>query len=1045
MASAKTPNTIEEQDAANNPGDAYYDRAFGRPSSSLAEAESNAATQNGQYVDTHGDTVNRNYNADEPQAAQNIDSTKQQEEAGSSLYNQSGAPSKTNFLSSLKNLKGKKALPGLGIFGIFIVGIGSTAMLSPLALFSSIEKSMTNDAADFTRTNIVMHRAYMGGLLGKGECTGSKLKCKITTATKEQVKKWTSEKFKIKGVVADKSGKIIPGDEKEIKPDELKDGERAKVASITFPNGTEAKNYTEFERETNKNIESRRLSLRVLQNKSSFFLNTKFNNVLAKFGLSKGTIAKKDSKQSEKDKAESRVKEATEKAKSKTGSAFGKIFKASGIISTPTLYACNAYNILRVSVAIVKAKWIADVVTFSLPFVQYASKIADGSVTESDFKDLEGRADQLVWYPSTQYTDKQIEAVNKNTDINDQEKQDQVRTLKAKENLNATDSQGLRMAMYGDTTKLKEFTQAYTTGGIGAVTAVSKGISEVQQFLGGKQNIREICINASRAAMGSSGVQVGLCIGAAITIVGGALCIAKFAAVAAAFMLASDAIIQHVIIPALTKAMQSADLPSDLRGVDAGNALAAGIGLMLAHGSLGYGLKPAKSPESVKKFITSTNEDYHTYKIALEKDDAQKDPFNAMNQYSFAHQLVTTLNPYIASQKTGFSTMANLFSVATNSLTPRASALYSQPSLMTSSDKNLNHRLDSCTDTDKQDIEIVCDWSGRIVGVSSDRVLGWARQMAAGDPQPLYDTIDFMQQEGKFKNVGDLSEADGGTYDETCNDGNNFIADALMGECKDSKKASIDEEGKTVDASEYSKYIQYCTEKREYDIGGSDEPIEAGSDRQQDWSTGKQCAKDSMMMDRFAFYFNFCEAQYATANATDTCYGNDATTTASPSTDSTCGDGSNASIYTCATQYDNYRYLWGGGHSGTAEDFMTKFKSGGFKEWEQILDCSGLVRMATFEATGVDTNLTAPSGFRNNPHWEKIPAESAQQGDIVTLGSNDGEGHVVIVRSNDTGKRMWDIFHASTADGAKEDNIGHGSLSYDGDGRPIDGVYRLKK
>lgn len=812
-----------------------------------------------------GDVVNKNYNADENR--EDIQEREQQP----SLYNQDSTKGVRGGLASWFARKGKKYGASTGVLGILGVGmIVISVTLSPAALFATIEKSLTNDGSDFSRTNSTIWRAYRGTLF-KGDCTGSKLKCKFTTATKKQLSKWVENRFKVTGVIVGADGKEKSGGEREIKPDEVKEGERVKMSAVEFPNGVKATNNREFEGETSRNIESRKWGLRVVQDKAGSFFTEKFSKgVLGKWGLSKGAIAKKNSRPAEtEDQKKKQINDAREKANSKVSGALDKFTKGAGLVTSPVTTGCTIYNTLRIIVGTVKAKWVADVVKFAFPFVQIASKLADGSATDADFDEITGRADQLVWYQSDKYTE---ELASKASSTEDKTK------ILSKKNLSGTDAQGLRMAMYGDTTKLLDFTKDYTTGGIGSVAALGDGIKEFQDaFPGGRQGIRTTCINAQRGALIEGGVQAITCIlsGAVSLGLAAAGCIAKIVATTVAGNILQDKLMDY-ITQELLKRLMSADIPSDLRGVDAGNALAAGMGMMLSQTSLGHGMKPAKSAEEVKNFIAMTDQNYYQDYTDIAMQEAANDPFDLYNQYSFASILNTSLNPYISGHKSGFATITNMLSVIKNTFMPSVNALYSQPSLMTNSEANLNHRLNvingkaTCVDYDKYDIDVACDWSGRIVGVSSQQVLKWSLQMASGNTDPLEDTLNYMQQQGKFKDIGSKGEKDGGTYDETCASFDNAFSATFGAGCDASKKPSINEDGSVVDGSQYSLYKKYCTEARQLDIGSSEEALETGTEKDQDWMTGKQCAKDSEMMDRFALYFNLCETQYAMANdATD--------------------------------------------------------------------------------------------------------------------------------------------------------------------------------
>jgi N-acetylmuramoyl-L-alanine amidase len=65
------------------------------------------------------------------------------------------------------------------------------------------------------------------------------------------------------------------------------------------------------------------------------------------------------------------------------------------------------------------------------------------------------------------------------------------------------------------------------------------------------------------------------------------------------------------------------------------------------------------------------------------------------------------------------------------------------------------------------------------------------------------------------------------------------------------------------------------------------------------------------------------------------------------------------------------------------------------------LDCSGLSRVATYRAFGVDPGVCS-GGFLTSPYFHQIPLSTIQPGDMVILGTAcglHGEGHIAVVMS----------------------------------------------
>lgn len=824
------------------------------------------------HVDSHGDTVQNNLNSD-PDPDENIAKTRDKEENPDNLYNESGVGEKSsNSQSRMDRAKGlfKKIGPSVGVGGLGVgLLIGGSALTGSAALFIAIERSVSSDGADSTRTNIMMRRSFMGNLLGKGPCTGVAIKCRLTAMGKESLQKWKDQGFKVKGTVTGADGKSIAGGQsKELITTDLDGDKLARVESLTFPDGEEVKNGEEYTKKINSNADANRVANRVVNMRSAFFMNSKFNKVLSKFGIKKGAVEEKDSKTS-RENAEKVVTDERNKLEGKLRSVAAK----SGLVSSPISIACLGYNTSRIIVGSVKAIWVSDIVAFAIPFMQLGSKMIDqGDLTEADKKLLEKKAGDLTWYANDKQTEKL--AAQESDPVKKAE-------IIAKKDLTATDSQGLRASMYGDTTELLSFTEKYTTGGITSIATLSSIIGMVQNAIpGGKDAIRAACITAARAGLAESVVFIGACIAGSVLTFGlaAAACTAKEAAQIAA-ILAAAYVITKVATDAAIEALKSSDINKDLKGVDAGNALAAGIGLYLARNSQGAGLKPATSTDQVKKFITATDNEYIKDTEELARYEAKDTPFDINNRYSFVGSLASSLSIYNEGTKTGFGQLANLFSVFTKPLsmlgTTSASALLYQPSLMTTSDENLMSRLNNgeCKDSEKYEAGFVCDrTSGRTVNVTSDRVLLWAKEDSEGkyngakaqpDQSHIYDTIDFMTSDHPGNNEG-LDEGTG-TRDETCGSSLNFFEGVVGDGCEDSEKASIDENGVVQEDSQYSKYKKYCTENRELQPGSTDEMLETGSQKDQDWASMKQCAKDSLMMDHFAYYYNFCETQFSTS------------------------------------------------------------------------------------------------------------------------------------------------------------------------------------
>lgn len=140
-----------------------------------------------------------------------------------------------------------------------------------------------------------------------------------------------------------------------------------------------------------------------------------------------------------------------------------------------------------------------------------------------------------------------------------------------------------------------------------------------------------------------------------------------------------------------------------------------------------------------------------------------------------------------------------------------------------------------------------------------------------------------------------------------------------------------------------------------------------------------------------------------------------------------------AQIACHAYQFTNTRYKWGGGHSGTAAQFMADFKAGKYPPGSETVDCSGLVRMTIYETYGVDIGGIGSDDYFGTGHFEKVPVEDAKPGDlIIILGK-----HVEIVVKNKPETKTFDTIGAHSARlpigqsiGPTTSGYSYGSASY---------------
>jgi len=1011
--------TIPDDDLKGNEADgrdlaqSHYDQEFNHRAKAeeLADLEASYNTpytgKNGQRVDSHGDVVQSNYNADADLKSQEENQAPVQRGGGRQQGKAkvgAGSNWRSKFLAGTKRYGasgGAMVLLGGGFFGASIVMV-------PGSLLVSIEKASDNDSADATRTNISFKRAYVARLFkSQGGKSGSKIEDKLTKMTDAQKQRWNAEGFDMQ---VDADGKIT---------------------SAEFPDGTKVDNAEAFTDHAENTPTGRDAVANVEDTRSAFFDNQRMADLLDRFGIRKsdriaGSTAETEEERNKavdeatdaNDKIgetpgeteDARAKGITEKTIGEDGSKiksrvdeiagdskdlFDKLGKA-GIAGAPISAACAVYNAAKLTNTVIKTEWIYDLVSFAYPFVRAAAQIeSQGDIEPEVVNEL---ANRLTWY---------------NTDQNAPDY-----------NKTAMDSQGLQMAIYGDLSGLTKFSEQYTSWGweVAVDSFANSYVKTAENFLGGKDNVKDTCTGAHIVQSAATFA----CLAGPQDILA---CIALMAAGELAKQLLMPLLIEQLAQPAIDF-LAKVDLSSALKGEGAGDAIAAGIGLLLSGQTMNSGLIPAGGSQAlpnIRKFIADTNDTYNTYTTQLAVDDAKKHPFDVSNQYSFMGQLASMINPYLNGDGTLYSKFANLTGTIGSSfarLPTTANALFSQPSNMTSLDGISNdpagNRIAKCKDPDMADIGAVCDWSGRIVGYTSDNVLQGLDAVATGSATAgsdiLSQSINYMLND---------------PYD------NPRTHQTVHGDIDPNT-------GDTIPDSQFKLYVDNCINRSNgkdggfYPIGSSTASL---TDPFYDWTTGEKCMptdpsakadannhkSDPKMLDAFATYYNWCYVQYATAERMTDCV-HDQPENGSSTKPSDCGDGTTGSIYTCALQFDPYGYRMGAGHPeyGTTKWYQS-FKANPPTPGTIQFDCSSLVMAALVAAFGQDVpNQIAPSTFAgDSAHWQSVPKDQAKQGDVVVFSE-----HVEIIQSNDPGSQHFTTFGAHTDDTDLPDQISSSGYSY---------------
>jgi hypothetical protein len=770
----------------------------------------------------------------------------------SSMYSP-GGKQKEKFGAKL--LAGSKRFgPSGGIIGILIGSfMGSSVILAPGSLLVAIEKAITNDSSDSTRTNIVFRRAYIAKLFSADKSKGNtKIEKEMTEMSADEKAAFEKEGFKVT----------------------LSDGETGTIDNMKTPGGEDLKNGSQYDRYANDTLEGRRATSNVFSERSEYFNSDWFKENLDRFGAEKGKrLTGSEEPDPEKRKAaidqsfdqntqigesptddvaarEAKITDSTTgEDGAKISDKVGEISKDVGgklglaaLAATPVSAACVAYNVSRLTTATIKAKWVYDLVSFAYPFVRAAAQIEDqGNIEPSVVENL---ANRLTWFDS-----RPLLADG---------------TTNPQYNKTALDSQGLQMAIYGDYTGLTDFTQKFTSWGwmVGVSSLTTSYVKTVRALAGGKDNVKSLC-NGARAIQ-TAGLAACL-----TSIIGAVICGIGAVAIPAAEKALLPLLVAELAKPAL-HFLATVDLSSALEGEGAGDALAAGLGLLLSGSTLGAAMIPAASGvdglNNIKSFISKTDEPYYMRTTQLAIDDAKRNPWDASNQYSFMGQLSTMLNPYVGKDGTLFSKIANLSTVVGESLQKipgtTANALFSQPSNMTLKDAlggdPTANRVAKCKDPElapDTGIGISCDWSGRPIGYTSSNVLDGLDKVvngSAGGNDILTSSVSYM----------------------------------TTGKPED---RYIDPDtGAITQGKDFDYYVKYCVKrngpggKGMMPLGSTDGKI---TDDDYEWSDGSKCTPQSgnqqqaQQLDYFSTYYNWCYVQFAVSKHAKSCAEPTSTTT----------------------------------------------------------------------------------------------------------------------------------------------------------------------
>jgi surface antigen/endonuclease/exonuclease/phosphatase family metal-dependent hydrolase len=767
----KTPNTREEEDNAYNPGELHAAEQFGAHDSIPGYDRSKDG------LDDHpvsGGSADGHDGSD-------IDKTREEEETPNTIpYDaDSGSPQtpKSGRLS-LNNLKLgglKKKGPILSIILLVLgIGLGGSTLFGPALLIVQMKEVFSNYGGSASRAAPLRYEQRLIYMINnkkvEAACKSnpSSTKCKRGTISEKDKKNYEKNGFKF-NKSSDVNGRTV-------------------IREVEFPDGKKVKSGKAFNDYIKKNPAMASRAIAGHNPRTLIFNGGRFSRVvLKKFGLDKSRVRlsgeeDKDRKESFNEKLKVDPKESESDTKSKFKAKYEEKIKGfsskTGITTAALGFACSAYNMARATIAIVKLENSLKFVGFAMLFLKAADQIKDqGSVDPGTIATLGGIL--------TSYA-----------------------TSGPKKGLTATDSQGYKIAAYGGEGALASFSQNYLLGGSPALKTLDNTIDWLQGKLG-KRNIRLGCKAAGNLAVGTA-ITGAICgasagegaiavtvvpvagnvVGAVVGFVG---CLAANIAGGFAASWVIGKIIDKVI-PIAVKALRDAPISADIGGVDAGNAIAAGAGVLLATTSLSRGMKPANKAD-VKAFEVATTGSEKLYDD-IAKYDAQKTPFDVYNQYSFLGSLVRSSGISYSQDSSLANNLQNIGTLMGSAVrvTPGALALASMP--LPIKDEDLSH----CPDKGMVEIGVDCDRMGQMQLTLSNTELHMSNEK----------NIDYMESHDYVDDTG------------TINEGN-----------------------------DYAKFVQYCTEQREYLMGSDGAPVEEADE----WTSGEKCTEDSTMLSNFRVYY----------------------------------------------------------------------------------------------------------------------------------------------------------------------------------------------
>ncbi|HET8884012.1 MAG TPA: M23 family metallopeptidase [Candidatus Saccharimonadales bacterium] len=705
----------------------------------------------------------------------NIDDIKDKEDdAGGWANKYTGGKSKGTF--NLKNAVKKKGPLGALILLLGGGGIGIVGLLSPSLLLVQITDMFTNNFNDaHTALSIRTNKAFIHKFhdtrrafaeTSDGRCG---IRCKFSTTSDTMVRNLKANNFEVE--TNKKFG-------------------RHTIVSMKFPDGTVVNNGNDFRRtmrDPSKVVQFHK----VYNSRTAYFLNGKFGSMLGhKLGINKAYKLVGDSKEKFKESFRRSVglpprtdgddnRNKTDKERLDSSPRYRAVATATSKLTKPTnavAGACLAYNTTRAINASLKIAKMSAYAAYAMTFFNAAHKLKAGDG---------GGIDPTVTT--------ELGNILTSTDPN---KTNPDGSPNEKYGLSATDSYGYKAAAYGDTGEPPEYAKKHSIQSSGMVGI----LSGLTFFAAGNPTARSIAHGTCKPA-GSVGASFLQCIpAAAAAIIGYFGCLAANIGAGLVIGAAIEAALPKIIAAIVDTNL--AELDENTTGVVAGDALYPGAGSILGGQAASYGMK-AGNKQEISNYV-ALGEEIRERDRAVAQIDAEDEPFNIYNKYSFLGSMVRSVN---------------LASYANSSFSTAASTLVSTiPRAFGTLTLNTN--------------------AGTYMPLSDTK----AEQYGGNDCEAL-ESIgavgDAYCMPSYTKSNAELNADIDANLDYML--ANGYI-DPHTG-----APATTDE------AKDFRLFVEHCVNRIDA-LGETSQPIESGEAGDYEWFIGNKCNEDSVMLHNFRVY-----------------------------------------------------------------------------------------------------------------------------------------------------------------------------------------------